>query len=372
MASDTINATTYRFCYLTFLTFAQKRKCLVIYPMFLSLSQGEMAEISNILDTWINTELGDEDISKLKDSILSKIHNENRVELIPFHGFLQLKDKMWVGKVKRITPSDNLEKSLKSGTEPLEIYFVEVYHKIIEEIESCASEKLDWGVAVFAPSLSSADEDLTLQHLADYFVAVYSEIPKQTSQKRPQILGLGSKLQGILLSRANSSAKAAWSVKADVFTTALLNPLLMPTELADPHGYEIREMSLKETLYAADHWKYKTDSVTYRFATSCSYGMVFGAFPTGSSVPVSWTYASWDGAVSGVQTVDQHKKKGLAKAIVRKLSLKLIENGIIPCAYIEDHEGSNIPAALFSSLGYEIFKDIKFQWSFPCCRTCRK
>ena len=333
-----------------------------------------MAEISSAVETWINVEVMDEEIAKLKENILFKVNNENRVELIPFHGFLQMKDKMWVGKVKRLTPGSGILKAMQEGIEPVEIYVLEVHHKIIEEIEPYASGvNLDWGVTAFALSLSPAIEEVILQHFASYFVAIYGEVPKPTSLKRPQILGLGSKLQGLLSSRSHSDLKAIWSVRAEVFTTALRDPLSLSGESTNLQGYQIKEMSLKETLYAADHWKYKTNSVTYRFATSCYNGMVFGAFPTGSSVPVSWAYASWDGAISGLQTVEGHKKKGLGRAIVRKLSELLIENGIIPYAYIEESmEGSNIPAALFASLGFEVYKDVKFQWSFPCCRTCSK
>lgn len=333
-----------------------------------------MAEISSVIEPWIDIEVTDEEIPNLKENIMFKVNNENRVELIPFHGFLQMKDKMWVGKVKRLTPGSGILEAIQSGSEPVEIYVLEVHHKIVEEIESYASAvNLGWGVTAFALSLSSAIEEVILQHFANYFVAVYGEMPKQASLKRPQILGLGSKLQGLLSNRSPSDLKAIWSVKAEVFTTALRDPLSLSAESTNLEGYQIMEMSLMETLYAADHWKYKTDSVTYRFATSCYNSMVLGAFPTGSSVPVSWVYASWDGAISGLQTVEGHKKKGLARAIVKKLSEILIDNGVIPFAYIEeDMEGSNIPAALFTSLGFEVYKDVKFQWSFPCCRTCHK
>ena len=332
-----------------------------------------MAEIPTIVKTWIDVEMTDEEIAKLKDDILLKVHNENRVELTSFHGFLQLKDRMWVGKVKRLAPGSDLLEALKPDKGPVEIYIVEVHHKVMEEIDPYVSaEKLDWGVAVFAMSLSTSKEELILQNFASYFVAVYGEMPRQASMKRPQILGLGSKLQSIITGGTHTTLKAVWSVKAEVFTAVLRDRASLVAEFAIPSGYEIRELSLKETLYAADHWKYKTDSVTYRFATSCVNGFVFGAFPIGGTDPVSWAYASWDGAISALQTKEGHKKKGLAKEIVKLLSLKLIENGVIPCAYVEDiMEGSNIPAALFSSLGFEVHKDVKFHWSFPCCRTCR-
>jgi len=333
-----------------------------------------MAEIHTIGKSWIDVEVTDEEIVKLKENILLKVHNENRVELTPFHGFLQLKDKMWVGKVKRITPGCDLLEGLKPDKDPVEIYIVEVHHKVMDEINPYVSaEKLDWGVAVFAMSLSNAKEEVILQSFANYFVAVYGEMPKEASMKRPQILGLASKLQSILTVGAHANLKAVWSVKAEVFTAVLRDRAALVVEPANPSGYEIREMSLKETLYAADHWKYKTDSVTYRFVTSCMNGFVFGAFPIGSTNPVSWAYASWDGAISALQTIEGHKKKGLAKEIVKLLSVKLIENGVVPCAYVEDRmEGSNIPAALFASLGFEVYKDVKFHWSFPCCRTCSK
>ena len=339
-------------------------------------SQGEMAETSDIVEMWRSVELSNQELSKLKEEVHHKIIDENHIALLPFHGFLQLKDKMWAGKVKLVTPGSALLETLRSKMKPVEFYFIECEHRIIDGMKSHGpAPQLEWGVGVFTFSLLSPTEDFQpiIENLGKYFLAVYGNCSNKDQPSLPLIMGLGGMLneawvgEHTLFRDIQATFKAKWAaLRAMAFTAALRNPQSLLVKSFEHADYEVREMSLPETLYAVEHWKFATKSAKYRFACSQSLGMAVGAFESGSNSPVSWAFASWDGAIAALHTLPGHQRKGLAKTIVRMLSAKLIDIGLTPFVYIELIETSFVPESLFTSLGFELFRDIRFHWSQSC------
>ena len=340
-----------------------------------------MAEFSRIEEAWGFVELTDHEISKLREDVLPKIFNEDRIDLLPFCGLLYFKDKMWIGKVKCFTPCSDLVKALKPGeqdTSSIKFYVIESEHKIMDEMRTRGSlPRLETGVSVFAlslPSLSAYAQSVH-QQFATYFVTVYGKIPQEKSLERRLILGLQSKLETAWFGEdggehskdgCSQDFRALWTVKARAFIAVLRNAESLPPHILHNPEYEVREMSLDETLYAVEHWKFASESAKYRFACSHNLGFAVGAFLLGSNSPVSWAFTSWDGAISALQTLPGHRGKGLAKAIIKKLSVKLIGNGIHPFVYVEIIDTSFIPESLFTSLGFHLYKNVRFSWKYPC------
>jgi len=336
-----------------------------------------MDEISRTLETWIYVELVDQEIAKLKEDILSKICKEDRIDLLPFYGLLYFKDKMWIGIVKRFTPSRCLLETLKLSMQSIDFYVIESEHKIADEMKTHTPvPELEIGVSVHCLSLPSSSDFRTLyQQFGEYFITIYGKVPQQKSLKRRLILGLERKFEDAWFGEEEKShnkighlddAKPLWTLKAKAFIAVLRSQEDLPSHTAEHPDYEVREMSLSEIFYAVKHWKFSSESAKYRFACSRNIGLAVGAFQPGCDSPVSWAFTSWDGAISALNTMQGHQGKGLAKAIIRKLSSKLFKYGVFPFVYIEIIDTSFIPESLFSSLGFTLYKDIRFCWKYPC------
>ena len=348
------------------------------HPRISSFSKGPMADVPSIIDSWNCVELNGQEITKLSEDVWHMVHNENRFDLLSFYGFLHFKDKMWIGKVKRLSPSDELLKTLKANRhQPIVFYIIESEPKITDEVRvaHCHTPQLENGVSVNSLSLPPHSEDVQSLHqlFGKYFVTTYSKIPLQESLERRIILNLHSKLEASLFGEdenredcSSEDFQAHWTPKAEAFIAVLHNPDAVPSQIPELAEYEIREMSLQETFYAVEHWKFGSESAKCRFACSCDLGLTVGAFQRGGNAPVSWAFASWDGSISALQTLPGHQGKGLAKAVVRKLSAKLISIGIHPFVHIEMIETSFVPESLFTSLGFQLYKDFVFRWKYPC------
>ena len=336
-----------------------------------------MDEISSTVETWSYVELEDQEIAKLREDILSIICKEDRIDLLPFYGFLYFKDKMWIGIVKKFTPKNCLLEALTLSMQSIDFYVIESEHKIADEMKSHTPvPELEIGVSVYCLSLpSSSDFQVLYQQFGEFFTTFYGKIPQQKSLKRRLILGLERKFEDSWFGEEGKShskignlddAKPLWTLKAKAFIAVLRSQEDSPADIPEHPDYEVREMSLPEIFYAVNHWKFASESAKYRFACSRNIGLAVGAFQPGSDSPVSWAFTSWDGAISALNTMQGHQGKGLAKAVVRKLSSKLIKCGIFPFVYIEIIDTSFIPESLFTGLGFTLYKDIWFHWKYPC------
>ena len=318
-----------------------------------------MCDKFDVLEEWNSAELTDDELSQLKEDVLHEIRYKNRVDLLPLHGHLHFKDKLFFCKVKRLTPSMKLLNSLEPSIASLTLYVVEGDHKIIEEMKAygpAAWPEMEVWVSVYIMSSISniGDNAGVLQSFGKYITSVYGKFIDHSSLERPVRFAMDGVLKQAMFAESESIFASLWPTSVETFMVVLRGPEFLIDEKFQHPDYDIREMSLEETFCAADGWIFSTKGSRYRFASSYSLGLAVGAFPLGSNEPVSWAFCNWDGAVAALQTMPEHQGKGLAKAVVKLLAKKVFQNGSIPFACVR----SNAVAAesLFARIGFDVYK----------------
>eukprot|EP00112_Aurelia_sp_Birch-Aquarium-sp1_P023585 Seg708.9 transcript_id=Seg708.9/GoldUCD/mRNA.D3Y31 product="hypothetical protein" protein_id=Seg708.9/GoldUCD/D3Y31 len=326
---------------------------------------------------WHERVLEDEEIADLKNEVMGKVLNEERLDLLPFHGFLHFKEKIWTGKVKLLRPNFQ-----EAGTSFFEekshaLFVLEVQFKIIDEMKSKGSNNSKLfrkGITVFAasrPKQQSLDDvaNPSWRQLCSYLLTTHRNTnDTDTGHGYPdfrQFICLNQQLQANLRTGADSLMQEFLEKKVTAFFAVLQDS--KPEEFTkisnNVEGYVIREMTLTETLYAVDHWKFTSEVSKYRFSCSSRLGLAIGAFPDGSEYPVCWAFVSWEGAIAALQTLPGHQRKGLAKAVIKTIALKMIDIGLMPFVFIEDIDTAVVPERLFSSLAFMVHRDTKFVWT---------
>ena len=329
-----------------------------------------MSEVSTKEDAWNCVDLTYQDICRLRDDdLLPKIRNENRIDLLPFFGYLHFKDAIWVGNVQRLTPNKERFEMTDRESERCEFFVLEIKHKIIDELKTQDPvPKLPTGITVFTTGIlpNTTGSNAAIRSFGEYFISTYGRGCHQSCQDIPFIYSLDAKLEEIVFRETLPRFSSIWSLKADAFVAVLSNPECSGFNTMHDTSYEIREMSFQETHYAVGHWKFASEAAIRRFSASSSLGLAVGAFPSGGNWPVSWAFCSWDGAIAALRTQPEHQRKGLAKAVVKAIAGKIIERGLIPFVYIESVESSYIPESFFKSIGFEVNKKLRFHWSLSC------
>ena len=326
---------------------------------------------------WHERVLEDEEIVSLRNEVMLKVLKEGRFDLLPFHGFLHFKEKIWTGNVKLLRP--NYQEARTSFFEERSdaLFVLEVGFKIIDEMKSIESnnpELFRKGITMFAASrptqLSFDDEaNPSWRQLCSYLLITHGNTSdKDTECGFPnfrQFICLNQQLQANLLTGADTLVQDFLAKKVTAFFAVLQDPMSEEfTKVSNSvDGYFIREMTLKETLYAVGHWKFTSEVSKYRFSCSSSLGLAIGAFPDESEYPVCWAFVSWEGAIAALQTLPGHQRRGLAKAVIKTIALKMIDIGLMPFVFIEDIDTAVVPERLFSSLAFTVHRDTRFVWT---------
>ena len=98
-----------------------------------------------------------------------------------------------------------------------------------------------------------------------------------------------------------------------------------------------------------------------RIENCIKYSITVGVYHVETNTLASWSILIRYGAIGMVGTHPDYRRKGLAKAVITSLCLKLLDNNIIPHAYINE---TNVASCnLFQSLGFELFRDCQFYWA---------
>ena len=325
-----------------------------------------MCDKFDAIEEWNSAELTDDELSQLKEDVFHEIRYKNRVDLVPLHGHLHFKDKLFFCKVKRLTPSMKLFNSLEPSIASLTLYVVEGDHKIIEEMKAygpAAWPEMEVWVSVYIMSSISniGDNAGVLQSFGKYITSVYGKFIDHSSLERPVRFAMDGVLKQAMFAESESIFASLWPTSVETFMVVLRGPEFLTDEDFQHPDYEIREISLEEALFAADNWMYRRKGSEYRFASSYSLGLAVGAFPLGSSSPVSWAICNWDGAISALHTFPEHRRKGLGKAVVKRLASRMILNGSIPFSFVVN--GIVTSESIFASLGFDVHKDV---WFYIC------
>ena len=346
---------------------------------------------------WTEHELSEQEVSSLTAIIQEKIAQAKAYELLSYYGLLYFKDKIWEGKVFRLEETEVGEDSTLKEDEgrPIEvgedstlkadggrpthapIYLLEFHLKVIEEMKNIIDPKVADAVRLLTLfDLNGGSDNAPCSLLSEsssqgLYELVYSQYKDFSTDISSVALrhGLFQNLRKFLAGKSFQT-----SVKAVAFGAVLRDEqsakfLSAPSTVT---GYEIKKMDPHQTLYALKLWKFASAGTNLLFLNSVHLGLAFGAFPIGSDKPVGWALVSWLGAISALHVLTEHRGRGVAKAIMKNAALEMIQRSLTPFVYIEDIETSVVPVSLFSGLGFEIDRDIKFYWGFSRHETVKQ
>lgn len=322
-------------------------------------------------------ELSTEEIADLTRLIHNKITTQNKAfELLPYYGFLYFRNKIWQGKVFRLEETVPEDASIKEAASHPSFYMMEINPVIVEEMQSAEAMEvsrsgkyftlfsLDDGNGyeqhnnIYKMSAKSACEFINMEEFDPIFSGKDSIMHIDLVTLRSGLYSCIHEYISVMPFEASNRATAFITVLQDSASAKFTS--VSPTL----SGYEIRKMNLKETLYAAERWSHATATTNLRMSSSWKLGLAFGAFTVDSAMPVCWAVISTEGAISALQTLPEHRRKGLAKAVIKSISLEVLQRSFVPYVFIEDVETSVVQISLFASLGFEIFRDTTFCWSW--------
>eukprot|EP00794_Sanderia_malayensis_P010110 gene10110-11144_t len=313
-------------------------------------------------------ELYQNDIDELKEKLLLKV-TDGKFEFLPYYGFLVFKDKMWEGRVLKIV-NNELGNNNDVDEDDSSVFRLEIGSKFVPEMEDFAMKEIvniTTTVTVFDLK-GGEDKERAWKQNNRLWQETFRYVKKMGEAENRRInhhclsirgefeMNVAEEIIGGRIKK-DQSAYAYFAVlqdpTSDKFTSAV----------NQVSGYEIRAMSIDETLYAIKHWKFADEMSMVRFTASASLKLAIGAFPLGSSSPVAWAMVSWDGAIAALQTLPAHRGKGLGKAVVKSISLVALQRSLIPYVFIEDIDTAYIPVSLFSGLGFQVFDKFHFDWA---------
>eukprot|EP00794_Sanderia_malayensis_P010120 gene10120-11154_t len=315
-------------------------------------------------------ELNQKDIDQLKEKLLLKV-TDGKFELLPYYGFLVFKDKMWEGRVLKIV-NNEVGNNNDVDEDDFSVFFLELGLKICPEMQDFAMKEIvniDTTVTVFDLKGGEDKERASKQNnrLCQETFRYIKEMDTATDAGNRRRHYAESTRGEFEMNDAEEIIGCR--IKRDHISCCLLAVLKDPTSdkftsaVIQVSGYEVRTMSVDETLYAIKHWKYADEMSMVRYAASANMKLAIGAFPLGSSSPVAWAMISLDGAIAALQTLPAHRGKGLGKAVVKSISLVALQRSLIPYVFIEDIDTAYIPVSLFSGLGFQVFDKYHFDWT---------
>ena len=106
-----------------------------------------------------------------------------------------------------------------------------------------------------------------------------------------------------------------------------------------PEETYIAKLSMDHAYLVSKHWKlFEPDNclqyLKYVFEKSISVGLFLKSDP---SQPVSWTFLSSFGNISGVHTLKEHRMEGYSRVVTLCLMEKVLEANLMPFGAINVH-----------------------------------
>lgn len=92
-----------------------------------------------------------------------------------------------------------------------------------------------------------------------------------------------------------------------------------------------------------------------RLVKLINHSLTAGVYCQDSGRLVSWAFVSEVGAIGILHTVESHRRKGLAKAVIYHLARTLLDQGKIVFNVIEGE--NEISRQLFCKMGFTFFPD---------------
>lgn len=152
----------------------------------------------------------------------------------------------------------------------------------------------------------------------------------------------------------------AFVVRTKAFVCVLLEePRVFPC----PQGYIIRTIDMEDCETAMTSYKYAY-VIRNNLMLCAANGYGVGAYEIESGKLVSSAFLNWEGAISGLQTEEQHRNKGLAKAVVSFLANLLFKEGCPIFCYVEkDVETTDLNFVLYRKIGFVTDENLAVCWT---------
>ena len=291
-----------------------------------------------------------QDLKHFQERISSEGDEVQMRKLLPIKGFLSTKGKLWKGKVwtdwKSTTP------------EVCNVIIVEIFpvFELEEKEEHC--ERSNPEVCLKTISLWTRAREFE-EYLYKYINEdTFHSFISVDATHSVAILDVSSDLKSWKKSLSPT-------VELKLGHCSFINwlPGLEDLKVTRcPLGYSIRNLTTDEAIYVHSQWKFRSNRTFAFFYRSAEEGLAVGAFCNTSGKLVSWSVILPNGAISNLTTMPEHRRKGLAKAVICVLSQKIIERNMIPYLFFENTETSYIPEELFKSLGFTVDKETVFYY----------
>ena len=130
----------------------------------------------------------------------------------------------------------------------------------------------------------------------------------------------------------------------------------MPFLRRCPEGYALGKLEECHIKEVASRWKFSPPRGKELFFTSMikhyhSVGL-FLMLDSGeiSESPIGWCLQYYYGALGNLFVHEDHRRKGLAKVLIRHMCTQVVNDGQIPYAFVEKENPLSI--SLFMSLGF--------------------
>lgn len=123
-----------------------------------------------------------------------------------------------------------------------------------------------------------------------------------------------------------------------------------------PPGYYIAPLKLQDAQLVDHMWKFGgRPHVLERLDKLISYSLTAGVYCQHTNRLVSWAFVLEYGSIGILHTVESHRRRGLAKAVIYHLATKILEEGKIAFNVIEKE--NEISRQLFCKMGFTMFPD---------------
>eukprot|EP00112_Aurelia_sp_Birch-Aquarium-sp1_P013215 Seg28.1 transcript_id=Seg28.1/GoldUCD/mRNA.D3Y31 product="hypothetical protein" protein_id=Seg28.1/GoldUCD/D3Y31 len=288
------------------------------------------------------------------------ITEDGRLELLLLHGLIHYKDKLWQGRITKVDFNEHVTKeTTKDDKESSEnnvtvLSYINVLREpiILPELEPGLRNDAKYPLVTLrhVTCLKSHGKKSVAQYFKEHYgkhttIDTPFSTPKDPNDERLRVFDVSLEVWDGIRDIYKHN-KGLYEGDRAILTYLPSGKTLGPYTVAE--GYEIREMTVPQSVSAAMHWKYATPRSHNYFACSSQYGLAIGAFQVGSQTPVSWVFINAKGAIGALKTLPEHTRKGLARAVVGKITEKVISKGLIPFAFIEDIETAYRPQGFVS------------------------
>ncbi|XP_077982559.1 glycine N-phenylacetyltransferase-like [Glandiceps talaboti] len=128
-----------------------------------------------------------------------------------------------------------------------------------------------------------------------------------------------------------------------------------------PDGYKLSSLKKGDIDTIMKVWKFGNDRLRQAFLTQVDTHFNAGVFSNKTGELVSWAVQQYFGVIGAVNTIEPHRRKGLAKITLSDVTRKVLDSGETAWCYVEDVKGKEVSENMMTSVGYHK-TDLQHVW----------